>query len=96
MRMMGQRRAPGVQHGGDADPGPQMLRIGCDRQRGLGRNLEQQIVDDRLVLVGDVGDRCRQREHNMEVGHRKELGLALGKPSARRCALALRAVPVAT
>jgi hypothetical protein len=54
---MGHGRAPGVQNGGDADPGPQMLRIGGDRQHGLGRDFEQQIVKDGLALVGDVGDR---------------------------------------
>ena len=55
--MMGHGRAPGVQHGGDADAGAEMLGIGCDRQHGLGRGFEQQVVDDRLVLVGDIGDR---------------------------------------
>jgi len=42
------RRAPGVQHGGDADPGPEMLCIRCDHQHRLGCCLEQQIVDNRL------------------------------------------------
>ena len=68
VRMMGHRRAPGVEHGGDADPGAEMLGIGRDRERGLGRGLEQQIVDHGLVLVGDIGDRSRQREHDVEVG----------------------------
>ena len=30
VRMVGQRRAPGVQHGGEADPRAQMLRVGGD------------------------------------------------------------------
>jgi hypothetical protein len=60
-------RAPGVEHGGDADPGAQVLGIGGDGEHGVGRGLEQQIVDHGLVLVGDVGDRCRQREHDVEV-----------------------------
>ena len=34
VRMMGQRRAPGVQHGGDADAGAEMLGIGGDRESG--------------------------------------------------------------
>src|SRR5260370_42393855 len=38
-------------------PGAEMLGIGSNRERGLGRRLEQQAVDDRLVLVGDIGDR---------------------------------------
>ena len=61
----------------------------------LGRGLEQDVVDHGLVLVGDVGDRRRQREHDVVVGHRQQLGLALGQPFLRRRALALRAVPVA-
>jgi hypothetical protein len=54
--MMGHRRAPGVQHGGEADPGAEMLGVAGDRDRGLGRRLEQEIVEHSLVLVRDVGD----------------------------------------
>ena len=39
-----------------------------------GGRFEQEIVDHGLVLVGNVGDRRRQREHHMEVRHRQELG----------------------
>ena len=46
--MMGHRRAPGVEHGGDADPGAQMLRVGGDGEQRLGRGAEQQVVDQRL------------------------------------------------
>ncbi len=95
VRVMGQRRAPGVQHGGDAYSGAEMLGIGCDRDQRLGRGLEQQIVNHRLVLVGDIGDGGRQREHHVEVRHRQQLGLALGEPLLGRRALALRAMPVA-
>ena len=51
--MMGQRRAPGVQHGGEADAGAEMLGIGGDGRQRLGRRLEQQIVDGGLVLERD-------------------------------------------
>ena len=95
VRVMGHRRAPGVQHGGDADAGAEVLGIGGDRDQGLGRGLEQEIVDHRLVLVGDVGDGRRQREHHVIVRHRQQLGLARGEPFLCRGALALRAVPVA-
>ena len=69
--MMRHGRAPGVEHGGDADAGAEMLWVGGDGDQGLGRDLEQQIVDHRLVLVGDVGDGCRQREHQVIVRHRQ-------------------------
>ena len=71
---------PGMEHGGDADPGAQMLGIGGDSEHGVGRRFEQEIVDHGLVLVGDVGDRRWQREHHMEVRHREEFGLAFGEP----------------
>src|SRR5258708_29073362 len=78
--MVCKRRALGVELGCESDPGAEMLGIGSDRERGLGRRLEQQVVDDRLVLVGDIGDRTRQREHEVEVADRQQLGLALGEP----------------
>ena len=53
MRMMGQRRTPGVQHEGGADAGAQVLRIGGDRAQGLRGDIEQQSINDLLVGVGD-------------------------------------------
>jgi hypothetical protein len=70
MRMMGQRRAPGVEHGGEADARAQMLRVGGDGGQRLGCGLEQQIVDDGLVLERDRADRSRQREDDVIVGNR--------------------------
>ena len=92
---MGHRRAPGVEHGGDADAGAEMLGIGGDREQRLGGGPEQQVVDHRLVLIGDVGDLGRQREDDVEVADRQQIGLARGEPVPRRRALALGAVPVA-
>src|SRR5215813_8658491 len=91
--MVGERRAPGVQNRGDADVGAQMLGIGRDGYQCLGRGLEQEIVDQCLVLVGDVGDGGRQGEDHMAVGHRQEFGLAFGEPLLCGRTLALRAVP---
>ena len=78
--MLGQCRAPGVQDGQDADASAEMLGIGCNGEHGLGRGLEQEIVDHRLVLIGDVGDGSRQREHHVEIWHRQQFRLALGQP----------------
>ncbi len=93
--MVRQRGTPGVEHGSYADLGAEMLRIGGDRQHRLRRRPEQQIVDQRLVLEGDVGDLGRQGEDNVEVADRQQVGLALGEPGACGGALALGAVPVA-
>jgi hypothetical protein len=45
------------------------IRVGRDREHGLGGSLEQQIVEDGLVLVGDGGDLARQRKHDVEIAH---------------------------
>ena len=93
--MMGHRRAPGVEHGGEADAGAEMLWIGADDEQRLGRRAEQQIVDHRLVLIGERGDLGRQGEDHVEVVDRQQIGLAGGEPILRRPALALGAMAVA-
>ena len=95
VRVMGHRRTPGVQDGGDTDAGAQMLWVGGDGGYRFRRRLEQQPVDRRLVLPRDVGNLGRQCEDDMEVPDREEVGLALGQPCTRGRALAPRAVPVA-
>ena len=67
MRMVGHRGAPGVEHRGEADFDAQALGIGRDCQHRLRRGLEQEIVDDGLVLIGDGCNLRRQREHDVEV-----------------------------
>jgi hypothetical protein len=94
VRVLDHRRAPGVEYGRDTDAGAEMFRIGCDRENGLARCLEQQIVNHRFVLISDVSDRHRQREDDVEVRHRQELGLALGEPLLCRCGLAFVAMPI--
>ena len=79
---MGHRRAPCVEHGGDADAGAEMPGIGGDGEQRLGRGLEQQVVDHRLVVPGDPGDRGRQGEDEVEVADLEQFGLAVGQPFA--------------
>ncbi len=95
VRMVGQSRSPGVQHGGEPDARAEVLGVGRDGDQGLGGGFEQQVIDDRLVLIGDVGDRSRQGEDDMEIRHGQEFGLAVGQPFLGSGGLALRAVPVA-
>ena len=87
--------SPGVQDGGEADLGAEMLGIGGDRRERLGRGLEQKSVDLGLVLIGDGADRRRQREHDVEIGDRQEFGLARLQPPLRRRPLALRTMAIA-
>ena len=92
--MVGQRRAPGVQHGGEADARAQMLRIGGDGGQRLGGGPEQQVVDGCLVLEGDGADRGRQGEDDVVVGNRQQLRLAVFEPLPRGGRLTLRAMPI--
>ena len=59
MRMVGERRSPGMQHGSEPDAGAEVLGVSRDGDQGLGGGLEQQVIDDGLVVIGDVGDRPR-------------------------------------
>ncbi len=68
--MVGERRSPGVEHRGQPDTGTEMFGIGGDGDQRLCGGLEQDIVDHGLVVEGDVCDRGRQGEHDMEVGDR--------------------------
>ena len=92
--MVGQRRAPGVQHGGEADARAQMLRVGGDRGQRLRGGPEQEVVDGGLVLERDGADRRRQGEHDVIVGNRQEFRLAVFEPLPRRGGLTLRAVAI--
>lgn len=76
-----------MEHGGDAHAGAEMPEIGGDGSRRLGRGLEQQVVDRRLVLVRDGADRGRQGEDEMIIGYEQKLGLAGGEPVPGRCPL---------
>ena len=69
-----------MQHGGKPDAGAEVFGVGRDGDQGLGGGFEQQVIDDRLVLLGDVGDRSRQGEDNMEIGYGQQFGLAVGQP----------------
>ena len=95
MRMVGQRRAPGVQHGGEADARAQMLRVAGDGDERLGGGPEQEVVDGGLVVERDGADWSRQGEDDVVIRNRQQLGLAVFEPLPRRGRLALRAVPVA-
>ena len=94
VRVVSQSRAPGVQHGGEANASPQVFWVGRNGDRRLGGGPEQQVVDDGLVLERDWRDRGRQGEDEVIVGDRQQI-VSLGfQPLSRRRALALRAMTV--
>jgi hypothetical protein len=96
VRMMVEVLAPGMEDCGEADLGTEVLRIGGDGDQSLGGGFEQEAVDRRLVLIRDGSDRCRQREDDVKVGDREQLGFASGEPLRRSAPLAPGAVAVAT
>jgi hypothetical protein len=75
-------------------PRQAVSRLGGDGDERLRRRLEQDAVDDGLVLPGDVGDRCRQSEHDVIIWHGQQLRLPLGQPFLGGDGLALRAVAI--
>ena len=75
-----------MQYCGNTQATAETLGVGGDGEQGLGRGLEQQIVDHRLVVISDVTDRCRQGEHEIGSNRRQEVGLAVLQPApGRRC-----------
>jgi len=92
--MVGERRSPGVQHGGEPDAGTEVLGIGRDGDQRLGGGFEQQVIDDRLVLIGDrLSLRAARRRHGDRTPARVRPG-AIGQPILGSRGLTLRAVPV--
>jgi len=95
VRMMGERRAPGVQHEGGANACPQVLAIGGNRKQCLGGDVEQHAVDECFVLVRERSDRRWQGEHEVVGLDRQQIGLPRFKPALGGTRLALRAMAVA-
>ena len=95
VRVVGHCRAPAVEHSGGADARAEVFGVGGDREQRFGRRAEQQVVDDRLVLIGDWRDRGGQREDYVEIADRQQIGLARRQPILRRRALTLWAMAVA-
>ncbi len=91
MGMMGQSLPPGMKDGDHPGLGAEILRIGRDQAKRIGRRLEKDVVDDSLVLQGDDGDRFRHREDDVEIRHRQQVG----EPLQACQPLTFWAVPVA-
>ena len=76
VRMMGERRAPGVQHCGDADPGAEALGIGGDGDRRLGRRLHQEAVDHDAGNTRGASHSGGRRPKSAKARSRGKLGAA--------------------
>ena len=93
--MMLQGLTPGVEDHGHAELGAEMPGIGRDGGEGLGGRAEQHRIDHGLVLEGDLANRRRQCEDDMEVWHRQQLGLPLREPLGPCQPLAFGTVTIA-
>jgi hypothetical protein len=70
----------------------EMASVGGDGEHRLRGRPEQQVVHNRLVVEGDVGEFGGNAENDVEVSDRQQVGLTLGQPRACGGALALGAV----
>ena len=95
MRVLGQGLAPAVQDRDHAGLDSKIFGIGSDGADRLGRSLEEDIVDDRLVLKRDRCERGRHGEDEMEIRDWQKFGAAIGQPLGAGQALALGTVPIA-
>jgi hypothetical protein len=78
--VMRQVLPPRMKDGEKADLGAQVLRIKRDRTKGLGRRLEQDVVDLGFVLIGDDGDLVGDREDHVEIFRIEQFSLAILDP----------------
>ena len=70
--MVGQRAAPGVQDGQDADQPAHVVRIEGQLDEALGGGLHQQAVQDLLVASQQGAKLLRQGEDHVEVRYRQQ------------------------
>lgn len=85
---------PTVQDGEETQDYSEAMGIGRHTEQRLGSGLEEDVIQRRLVVEGDLGDGFRDGEHHVEVLHRQQLGLTLLEPFLARRSLALGAVAV--
>jgi len=84
-----------MQDRGDPDLGPKMPGISSNLDHRISADAHQQIIELSIVLMCDVGDWLRQREDQMKISDRQQLGLTGGQPLLRRAGLAFGAMPIA-
>src|SRR5271166_4777552 len=86
---------PGVQHAEETDLGAQMSGIARHFEQGCGAGAEQQVVDDLLVLQGEVCQFPRQSKDYVNIAGGKQLALACLQPAVAGIALAFWAMTIA-
>ncbi len=95
MGMMHERLPPGMQDGGKANPGAQVLGVPRDSCQGLRGCSEEQPVEGSLVLKGDRAEFLRQREDDVEVRDFEQMRALRLMPGRLFGGLALGTVAIA-
>ncbi len=95
MPVLGERLAPRVEDRGDPDRAAEMPRIAAEGEQRVGGRAEEQRVDHPRIALRERVEVMRQREDDMKVGDRQQVGLPGRKPPCLRQGLTLRTVPVA-
>src|ERR1700693_3862235 len=93
--MMMQILSPGMEHCHEADPRAQMFGVGSDLQEGFGGGAKEHAINGPLVLESQGRNHLRQREDDVKVFDRQQLGCAVVEPRRAGSALALRAMAIA-
>jgi hypothetical protein len=94
--MVVQRLPPSMQHGEASNLRPQMVRIACHSQEGLGHRLKEEGIHPPWVLEREWAEGMREGKHHMDVGDVEQLRFASREPGRLRPAWTLGAMPIAT
>src|ERR1700743_1705816 len=94
MRVMRERRAPGVQYERGANLGAEMPGIPGDGAQRVSGDVEQQAVDAPFVVPGERTDGRGKREDDVEVFDGQQIGLTCLQPAVCGACLALWAMTI--
>ena len=94
--MVVQRLPPGMQHGEASDLRPQMVRIACHGQEGLGHRLQEKGRQHPWVVAREWAEGRREGQHPMDGGDVEQLRCASREPGRLRPAWTRGAMPIAT
>ena len=81
---------------GDPNRAAEVTRVAPEGEQRLGGGMEQERVDDPRIALCEGVEGVRQREHDMEVRNRQQVGAAGRQPSFFGEGLTLRAMAIAT
>ena len=96
MQVLRERLSPRVQDGGDSDRAAEMPRIASEGEQRVGGRAEEQRVDHPRIALRERVEIVRQREDDVEIRDRQQVGFPRRQPAFLCQRLTLRAVAIAT